>query len=269
MTPPPPIASFNPEQAKAAGRNYWQYFVDSLLHPLNTDTDAHPYFGLVSLAILTVISTFNLWRFFANINDGITAVVRWFATFSNLVDGGSESVDSMVSSVMTAQVQQGIATAIGHVSGAACFKFFLFFAVIVFAYMGLAFGVRRLISGDNKEFLAFTVDFGRIFAPMIVVTLLIAVFSMSGSMKLAIWLLSLNGIIFNVGFVANSVHQRKATGFDVLFAVVIIDVIMSLIVLWATKTMTSSVITGLITELAKQFGSSSDLSDLLKILNYL
>lgn len=270
MTPPPPIASFNTEQAKAAGRNYWQYFVDSLLHPLNFETQAHPYFGFVSMAILAVISTFNVWNFLGNINDSLTALVRWFANLSVLMDGGDGSVDSMVNDVMTTQVQESIKSAIGNVSAGTCVKFILAFAVVVLLYLGLAYLIRHSISGDQKDFMAFSVDFGRFFAPMIVVALLITVFSLSGSMKFTFWLLVLNAMIFNVGFVASVLYQRKATGFDVMFATIIAEIVMMVVVLWLTKTIVTGTISGLITELAKSFGSSSDgITEFLDLLKYL
>lgn len=270
MTPPPPIASFNTAQAKAAGRNYWQYFVDSLLHPLSFETQAHPYFGFVSMGILAAISTFNVWHFLSNINTSLIGLLRWFANLSILMDGGGESADSMVNDVMTNQVQQSIKTAIGNVSTGVCLKFILAFALVVVLYLGLAYLIRHAVSGDQKDFMAFSVDFGRFFAPMIVVALLITVFSLSGSMNFTFWLLVLNAMIFNVGFVASVLDQRKGTGFDVLFATVIAEIVMMVVVMWLSKTIVTGTISGLITELAKSFGGSSDgINEFLDLLKYL
>lgn len=253
----PPIPSLNAEQAKAAGRNYWQYFVDALLHPLHFDKTTNPYFGLVSLGILAIISTFSMWRTLAAFG---TSMIRMLISMQDTWGGGQAASASNIA----ADIAQALAdketvrfnAAMGQISGGTCFKFLVAFVVIVMLYMAAAFAIRRFISHDDQNFLSLTTDFGRFFSPMIVVALVILVLGFNGfasTAKLLIGLLVLNSLIFNVGFIAVALDHRQAGAFDVTFAIVIVELVIALITMWAVKTIAVGSIQQLMTQLGADY----------------
>ncbi|WP_461213261.1 zinc ribbon domain-containing protein [Lacticaseibacillus sp. GG6-2] len=266
----PPMPNLNAAQAKAAGRNYWQYFVDSLIHPLRFDKTNNPYFGLVSLAILAVISTISMWRTLATFGS---SMVRLVVSLSDTMSGGSAGSASNIA----ADVAEGLAeketvrfnAAMGQISGGTCLKFFFAFVVVVMLYVALAFAIRRFISHDTQGFLNMTTDFGRFFSPMIVVALVILVLGFNGfasTMKVLIVLLILNSLIFNVGFIAVAIHNRQEGAFDVTFAIVIVELVMALITMWLTKTIAISSIQGLMSQLGADY--EDDILPLTRWMQY-
>ncbi len=266
----PPMPNLNAAQAKAAGRNYWQYFVDSLLHPLHFDKTANPYFGLVSLAILAIISTFSLWRTLATFG---TSMIRFLITLEDTISGGSSGSASNIA----ADIAEGLAdketvrfnAAMGQISGSTCFKFFLAFVVIVMVYVALAFAIRRFISHDSQSFLSITTDFGRFFSPMIVVALVIMVLGFNGfasTLKVLSVLLVLNSMIFNVGFIAVAIHNRRDGAFDATFAVVIVEIVVAFITMWMVKTIAVGSIQALMTQLGADY--EDDILPLTRWIRY-
>ncbi|MFC6169355.1 zinc ribbon domain-containing protein [Loigolactobacillus jiayinensis] len=220
-------------QIKQSSRSYWNYLVDSWKMPsLVTSAQFNRWFGLISMAAWALMGSIAVGNAAqAGVNRAASTTSSIFGLF-----GASSTADSINGTVQNNAM-------------IVYFKFFLLLMVGMLAFGLIGFLFRKWAQKETISYLEYATDLMHRCNLNLILVLCALVFSLMGGFIqiLSVFVITLGGSIFMIGFMQSIIIPKPRVGFDSVYLTVAAVVALEIILLILLATFGQS--------LASQFSS--------------
>ncbi|WP_125704289.1 DUF6574 domain-containing protein [Lacticaseibacillus daqingensis] len=205
------------DKVKQAGLNYWAWLLAGIKKPSRSDGTGHPYFGLASLALVTLFTTI--------------AFLKPLVSGANMANNASSSLESLFGGSASG-FSESVSQTTGSLVFGTGFRLFILLAAIQFVSFLGAYLVHRTLSKTKTPFLASLNNYEQRLSITVLISAAAALLSLIGGVSiifLLVLMIALNLLFQSVAFYQYGLSSPAKNGLDSLYLLVLITLGMTLI----------------------------------------
>lgn len=210
------------EKAKHASRNYWGWLIRSVAHPSDDSIGGNKFFGLASMVLMAL---FDMIAFVKLLSNATSAA-------SGFVSNTESGFNSLFGTDSTAATQAASQASSSIIFGTGIRLLVLFF-VINIAIFSAGYFAQRVIAPKQQGYLQAMTEYGRYLALPVFFSAAIAILGLLGGLAVSWILMILMILSYSIQSIAMyqiALSHGKKAGFDSLYSILLINVLLSIVI---------------------------------------